>query len=418
MEADGRPLIVVIQLKPEIENSFVCPECNAPGPDVKDVLFQSMHVLADCTCRSCGFGFYQTFPVSHTADVRLSVGKPNSKLYAPNGDFSWLAQTLSLKEKSDQVSVRKKVFRSCDEVVVLNALDFLYGHVLLKLYNSIYHIDQSGPGLIVIIPRALEWLVPEGCAEVWVVDLRLSDFTNRYDALGKFVNQELKRFKRVSLSKAWSHPDVAGMDIQRLTSVAPFDLEDFSRPKPHITFVLREDRWWLPAEWPHTIFRALRKLNMKHVGAGFLNRLQDKLVRRTIHEIKKHLPEASFSIVGLGNGGSLSDIAADERTKQINDATEVGWCQRYATSHVVIGVHGSNMLLPTALAAACVEILPQDRFPNMVQDISVRYNDRKQLFMYRFADQYSTPASVAQKAASIVKDFPHYNRNMCRNLYE
>ncbi len=408
----------MIQLKPDTENSFVCPECYAPGPKVNDVLIQSMHVLADCTCHACGFAFYQTFPVSHTTDVSISVGKPNLKLYAPNGDFSWLAQTLASESRKEEISIRKKVFKVCEEVVVLNALDFLYGHVLLKLYNSIYHLDHSGPGLVVIVPRALEWLVPQGCAEVWVVDLRLNDLVNRYEALGRFVNQELQRFRKVSLSKAWSHPDVAGVDIKRLTSVAPFDLEEFCTTRPMITFVLREDRWWLPAELPHTLFRMLRKLGLKDTGTKFMNYLQDQLVRKTIHEIRKILPEVSFVVVGLGTPGSLADVANDERTTKISNETELRWCHCYASSHVVIGIHGSNMLLPTALAAACVEILPEDRFGNMVQDISVRYNDRKQLFMYRFADQYSRALSVAQKAASIIRDFPVYNRNMCRNLYE
>jgi hypothetical protein len=76
------------------------------------------------------------------------------------------------------------------------------------------------------------------------------------------------------------------------------------------------------------------------------------------------------------------------------------------------------MLLPTAFAAGCVEILPLDRFGNMVQDISVRYNDRKQLFFYRFADEYASPKSVAAKAVAIITDFKEYNTNMCKNIYQ
>jgi hypothetical protein len=75
------------------------------------------------------------------------------------------------------------------------------------------------------------------------------------------------------------------------------------------------------------------------------------------------------------------------------------------------------MLLPTALAAGCVEILPDERHPNLVQDISVRYNDRKQLFFYRFADEHATTKSVADKAIAIIRDFADFDRNMCRNIY-
>jgi hypothetical protein len=84
---------------------------------------------------------------------------------------------------------------------------------------------------------------------------------------------------------------------------------------------------------------------------------------------------------------------------------------------VVIGIHGSNMLLPTALAAGCVEILPEDRYGNMVQDISVRYTNRQQLFFYRFADQYSSPQSIANKAIAIIKDYSLFKKNMTTNGY-
>jgi hypothetical protein len=53
----------------------------------------------------------------------------------------------------------------------------------------------------------------------------------------------------------------------------------------------------------------------------------------------------------------------------------------------------------------------------MIQDISVRYSDRRQLFFYRFADQYSTAKSVAEKAIAMVRDYPQFEKDMCRHLY-
>jgi hypothetical protein len=76
------------------------------------------------------------------------------------------------------------------------------------------------------------------------------------------------------------------------------------------------------------------------------------------------------------------------------------------------------MLLPTALAASCVEILPEDRFGNIVQDISVRYSDRRQLFMYRFADQFIKPRKIAQKVVAIIRDYDTFYKNMCEYIYK
>jgi hypothetical protein len=141
------------------------------------------------------------------------------------------------------------------------------------------------------------------------------------------------------------------------------------------------------------------------------------LIKKTIHHVRKAIPNCDFFLTGLGRTGSFDRIGIDERRIKLDASTEREWCAIYARSHVVIGVHGSNMLLPTALSAGCVEILPDDRFGNMIQDISVRYNDRKQLFFYRFADQYSSPRAVAEKVIAMLTDFDLYNKNMCENLY-
>src|SRR5690606_29651126 len=106
-----------------------------------------------------------------------------------------------------------------------------------------------------------------------------------------------------------------------------------------------------------------------------------------------------------------------ERYETADAEQERRWCEIYARSHVVIGIHGSNMLLPTAFAAGCVEILPAFRTYNIAQDLSVRYNDRRQLFLYRFAGQFASPRTIAQHAVSIKKHYNSFYRNMVLNVY-
>ena len=60
--------------------------------------------------------------------------------------------------KDKQVEIRKIVYKECENVIILNTLDYLYGHVLLKLYNALHHIDNhKDAGLIIIIPKMFEW---------------------------------------------------------------------------------------------------------------------------------------------------------------------------------------------------------------------------------------------------------------------
>lgn len=412
----------MIALKPVPYNLFDCPECGAAQPLVNEVRFESIQVWAACTCKQCALEFYHTLPVGHTVAYSLAIGKGNDKVYQHHRNPSWLSNALlksHIHYQTKEIGIQKVVHKTCRNVVILNTLDSLYGHVLLKLYNAFYHLDhQKELGLVLIIPKMFEWLVPKGCAEVWVVDLKLNEFVFGYESIQKFVAEESLRFSEIYLSNAYSHPDFTSISAERLTGVVPFDLANFTRQPPTVTFVLREDRWWLSSVLDYWFYRVSRKLNILKWTSLRLSRKQNRLVKQTISEIKRHLPETVFHIVGLGNTGRFVGYATDERKWEITESVEKSWCETYAKSQVVVGVHGSNMLLPTALAAGCVEILPDDRYGNMVQDISVRYNSRLQLFFYRFADQYASPASVAKKVVSMLKDYEGYHANMCRHVYD
>lgn len=411
----------LIELKPSIENHFICPECKSGEPDIQDIVIRSGYVLADCMCLNCKFSFLQTFPVSHTVDDLISISKLNGKVYSLYDQANWVSEKLDesyRRNENGEVKIVRKVFKEHKQVVILNALDYLYGHVLLKLYNCEYHLTrQRHLGLIVIIPRSFEWLVPKGCAEAWIVDLSLSQLAIDHKAIQDFVSQQFNRFTKIYLSKAWSHPDFSNISIARLTGVKPFNLKYFNELRPMITFVLREDRWWFPSVFDYWFYRMCRRFGVLKSAGRIISLRQNSLVKEVMRNISKRIKGIDFAVAGLGRTGSFGKSVLDERKTKVTGAVEIDWCRLYARSHVVVGVHGSNMLLPTALAAGCVEILPEDRYGNMIQDISVRYNDRKQLFFYRFADQYSTAKSVSDKVVSMITDFEMFNKNMCSNFY-
>lgn len=317
-----------------------------------------------------------------------------------------------------EVHIDRIVKKECKDVVILNTLDFLYGHVLLKLYNALHYIDRHPElGLILIIPKSFEWLVPEGVAEVWSVDQRLGEAHGWYPAIDRFVQQQLPRYDRVFLGRGYAHPEFAGIDISRFTKVKPFPIGEYLQRPPHITFVAREDRLWFATASAKFNYRVLNKLGLKKSLGKRYVKAQDRLIAATIRAIRKEMPDVSFSIVGLGEGGGFDPSVTDLRTRSMNKQTELDWCEAYARSQFVIGVHGSNMLLPTAHAAGCIEILPYDRYGNIVQDISVRYHDRMQLFLYRFVDEFATPRSIARHAISMFKDYGVYHTDNKVNIF-
>ncbi|MBL6448121.1 hypothetical protein JMN32_17515 [Fulvivirga sp. 29W222] len=411
----------MIALKPQPYADFCCPQCDSQVEvETGDVRIAGMHSYIDCTCRKCGFSFYQMLPVGHHVEVPFAIAKDNLEVYHHHQDYQWLAEIVqqAFPPVKREVSVERRIFKVHHEVVILNALDFLYGHSLLKLYNAQHHLDNHPSlGLILIIPQAFEWMVPAGCAEAWIVDLKLGELKKSYSAISEFVSAQFQRFGRIYLSNAYSHPDFTKVDIRRFTGVEPFHIENFTGTTPRVTFVLREDRWWHPHQADHWFYRVCRKIGWLKMGGKLLSKRQKQLVESTIRYVQKELPDTEFYIVGLGTIGSFNGTAHDSRVNCITTDVEREWCDIYSKSHVVVGFHGSNMLLPTAFSAGCVEILPEDRFGNMVQDLSVRYNDRRQLFFYRFSDQYSKPSDVAAKVVAMIRDYAGYYRNMCKRVY-
>jgi hypothetical protein len=128
--------------------------------------------------------------------------------------------------------------------------------------------------------------------------------------------------------------------------------------------------------------------------------------------LRGHFPNIDFAVAGLGKSGDLPAWISDLRLTKLSDADEKKWCERYAKSHIVIGVHGSNMLLPSAHAGAVLELIGEDRTGNFLQDILFRQSDAREMFFrYRFAPLSIAPEILAQTAISILR-FDDFRRLM------
>ncbi|MBS1570584.1 MAG: hypothetical protein JST45_14235 [Bacteroidetes bacterium] len=406
-----------IPLKPEIFNAFNCPECGAPGPEGVRVMVLGKQTAAEYACQACGLAFVRDLPAGFTIDLPLAWRLSDKHPYhPPNGPAEdWPAYPAYQVPSTARYNVQRKVFRECKRIVVLNTIDHLYGHVLLKLFNAQHYIDKHPDiGLVVIVPKMFEWLVPDGVAESWVFDIKLKEAWGWNAGIDAFVSEQWGRFDEIYLAPGYSHPEFTEINIERFSRVKPFELTAFLAETPHITMVARRDRLWYRSAFSKLVHRGLKKLRLFPDIAVWQ---QDRLVARTIKRVRKAMPQARFTVVGLAKPGGLPAHVEDLRTMRMDQETELKWCRAYAASQVVVGVHGSNMILPTAHAAGCVEILPYDRYGNIVQDISVRYNDRMQLFMYRFTDEFASPRSVARHVVSMFKDLEVYRLDNQVNIF-
>ncbi len=405
----------MIEHKPNITPSFTCLHCGATNTAVDGTEFLGMHTLAVCSCLECRANFHHTYPLGHAANFPIAFDNGGKKTSFSEKAAVWFAAPLIAScfgEKRIDVAIEKKQFFEAKEVVILNCLDDCYGHVLLKLLNTQRHlVKQPALGLIVIIPKSFLWLLPNGVAEVWFVDAPMNRLNYLIKGFDTFVKEELERFDAVHFSNTYTHLDHTKIDLSAFTKTEHFDLSQFGALKPTITFVLREDKFWLNNRLDDFLYKACVKFKkLRHLKNYFIwkqNRTVNKLAKR----IKSEMLEVDFIATGLGKGGNISDLIKDKRYHEMTNEREKEWCSIYAQSHLIIGVHGSNMLIPTSLAAGFIGILSKHKIPHMTEDMLLSHSSRYAIFLGRHLDEFASIELVKTHAVSMLKDFIPLYRN-------
>ena len=109
---------------------------------------------------------------------------------------SWL-RTAWEEPDARPVSLSVDVREQRDRVILLDCLDPIYGHSLLKLLNVQRELAGDA-GVVVLAPSSLRLLVPDGVAELWTVDERPGRFRGWLLELEERSARELARFEPAS----------------------------------------------------------------------------------------------------------------------------------------------------------------------------------------------------------------------------
>jgi hypothetical protein len=406
----------MICLKPTLEiPPRECPKCNSTLA-ASGWLITGMRNLADFHCPGCKSEFYGDLPAGQALYTPILLDKKSGTVHDDYnvGWFSdWLFDAYANRSREPLGFEARKLSKLKNKVILLNCLDGPYGDLLHKLLNAQHYIDyQPDLSLIVLLPRFLEWMLPDGVAEAWIVDLPLRRGTEWNGWLANEISERLKPFSEVYLSVAFPHPHSEDFDIERFTRVAPFPLENLGRHQnnPVITFIWREDRLW--------------KTEIRSTSAGFekvkrrfgisqepTNEQTRKVIEFAEH-LRKEFPSLDFAVAGLGKANNLPAWILDLRLTKLDVEAERAWCERYAKSHLVVGVYGSNMLLPSAHAGGVIDLVGEEWWGNYLQDVLFRGSDAREMFFrYRFVPHSSTPEDLARLASTMLR-YEDFRRSM------
>lgn len=396
----------MIQIKPNIEYKGCCPWCKGELL-AERILWQGIHVCVVSRCAGCGAEIAGDLGSGHALLAPYLVDLAAGRLFGNEEDRAWLGLPFldSLRNPADDLKVKLNVERisSCREVVVLNCVDYLYGHALLKLLNVEMHLAQStAPGLVVIIQECLRWMVPKGVVEIWTVNIPLVKGRNFYPEFDRRVQEECRRFDVVYLSHALPHSAVS--DISRFTEVTrhDFDCDQF-----RITFIWREDRPWFGWRLPVSIGRKILTVG------NLLLWWQNLKVRRLFSRLRRTFPCATMTVAGLGTATRFPAWLDDQRVGHFTAEAEKETCAVYAASRLVIGVHGSNMLLPSAHAGMTLDLMPDDRWANFAQDLIYQESDpRLAAYCYRFLPLTIGISALSRIVVRQIAGYNHFRQQM------
>jgi hypothetical protein len=374
----------MIQLKPNIVSDHSCVCGGKYG--YTGILWQGLHICERLVCQNCNMVRLNSLPANQSEIEQYSYYPDSDLLTDLEGNQikdNWYTSKLRSISKPDvsEVVVKIEKFKECKDVLILNTLDYVYGHSLLYLLNLQRIIEkEKDKGIIVLVQPMLKWLIPvNDVAEIWTVELSFQRLSRFYPVLSEKLNSEIERFSNVWLSSGHIIPTNVNIRIEKFTGLAPYSFEN-EPEKPRVTFIWREDpdRLWVRNIY---LLKGFKKLG---IGRALLplQKIRTYIIFKLLR--KKLGDRYRFTVAGLGNKGGIASYVDDNRVKRFDENIERMLCQIYSESVIVFGVHGSAMLLPSAHAGMTVSLMPSKRWGNYAEDILISEADpRYVLFQKR-----------------------------------
>lgn len=402
-----------------------CPECGK-RLTLGRIHFAGMPIFVECRCAGCSREYWLDWPAGHALLHPALIDTRGGNVYYDG--LSWYPRLLGrfLPSRTDPASaaihVRWKESNS-SRAILINCVDFLYGHCLLKLVSGLsYARRYPDADVIVIAQPLLRWLIPAEASTI-EVDLALSRTTLWIDGLQEVVKDLLGQYREFSISPGLSQPPVTADDITQLLGPGiapqPFWSSMPGEDEPLVSLIVREDRLWLGSRRP-LVPRVADHVSWR-LGRWLRLRRQRKCFSRVVRRVRAARPDAEFAVIGLGTAGKPPAGALDlrQRPGTMTEERERHWLATYAKSRVVVGVHGSNMLLPSALAGAVINLLPPGRLRNIAQDLLIAgasdHEPKLALFRYRILPLSTSPDAVAETIVSMLNDADFHHKNMVEN---
>jgi hypothetical protein len=399
-----------------------CPEC-AGEISVEDVIFAGVPVLCEGACSRCRRRFWLHWPTGHALLHPVLIDMSEHRVFYDG--LPWYAELVESVVATREDPARPPIVvheraSGSRAAVVVDCLDPVYGHVVLKLLGALPLLRQAAAAVDVvpIVPSTLAWLVPEAAGPTIEVDLPLALSRRWIAGLDEAVKGALASYDTVSIAPSLSQPPLSALDVSLLRrELASVVVWPRAVTPERLTFVLRDDRRWVGDET--LLLRALRKLAPRRAVVSYEQRRQDRQVRMLAEAVRRRIPAVEITVLGVARPGGMPPWIADLRTPRPDVDVELRWCEALGCSHVAVGVHGSHMVLPSLLAGAVVDLVPWYKLPQLTQDLIVLQDMASEpkltLLRYRVLPANVGRRPLADVVVSALRDPEYQYRTIVAN---
>ncbi len=401
----------LIKLSSTPDVKIYCSTCKV-NIESEQFFITGIHNVVYGKCPSCYKGYFKQMPVNaglfYPGIIEENSGIRSDTLPYDNWFLKGFVKAFA-ERKKDKVTVTVEKNRPLQKkkVAILNCIDHCYGHCLFELFNASWYMKQPDVDLIILVQKNLRWLVPDGAAEVWVADISFGNAHHWYDDLAKQVHDFTKDIPELYICQSFVQTDDTDYAIEDYSGIKPFPLDEWNQrlAKPTVTFIWRTDRFWrkiLPAVIDNRITNKLFPSILNSIRSHY----HLKWIFRFADVLKRQVPQLDFAIAGMDSKkNKLPSWIKDLRFEKHTDEDAINNCKRYADSHLVIGCNGSSLILPSAHAGACIDIVPGDMWAVSAGSFSFRTTSIGDThFRYVLLPPEITVKRLVAVAVSVLRD--------------
>ncbi len=343
----------MIDLLPIPDDRFACP-CGQAELRVEGFHLPGMIPMARTRCPTCGRKFLAHLHTGfgHNGDFLLDEdsGEVHTSIHTQwYRDF--VAAAMASTGEAPYPVQRITRRQPGEDVLLLNCLDPIYGHCLHRLFSLDAYRQRGFAGsVIAIMPRFLAWLAPDDIDEIWVVDTPLRASNRANATIAEMASELARKARQLRYADMAYHHEV---DISRYAHIAPFAVSGHdSVSPPRITLIWREDRCWT--------------IHGKEIDPAAAVGQQHRLYCLLLETLREHVPDLDAAVTGYGRTGQFPAWVKDMRLLEHDTETERRWAHHYAQTHLSFGMHGSNMILPSALSLGAMELVQTRFWPHIL----------------------------------------------------